>query len=135
MIDDTTLAEWERHVTRGFATSWLADAIAEIRRLREVHNQGVRRLREMEAERDAARTDRDLLCYVQKDLDADLAAHRAVVRELAEASEKYIAEVQANLRAVQLTVPGPPEPPRWAALQYLQSWLADPLVQQAREDK
>ena len=66
-------------------------------------------------------------------LKAALAAHQAVVRELAEASRKYVEEVQANLRAAQSHVPGPPEPPRWAALQHLQACLARPLVVAARE--
>ena len=61
-------------------------------------------------------------------LEDTLAAHQAVVRELADASQKYIEEVQANLRATRSHVPGPSEPPRWAALQHLQAWLADSLV-------
>ena len=104
---------------------WL---IAEIRRLREeVTSMDVR----ISIERGQKRS----VLEAWDKSHAALAAHQAVVRELAKASEKYIAEGQANLRAAQSTVPGPPEPPRWAALQHLQSWLDDPLVQQAREEK
>ena len=111
MIDDITLAAWEQnhhHVDMwgneleyepaSGAACVICKAIIEIRRLREVHDQGVRRFREMEAERDAARTDRDLLRYVQKDLDADLAAHRAVVTA-AEHAVIYLEQVLKHISA------------------------------------
>ena len=70
--------------------------------------------------------------YARQQVGAALAAHQAVIRELARASKQYIAEVQANLRAARSTTSGPPAPPRWTALQHLESWFAHPFVQQAR---
>ena len=103
---------------------------AEIRRLREAVPSVV-----IEPQCLKTGCEADIWRMRQKTWEANLAAHQAVVRELAEASKKYIDEVQANLRAAHSTVPGPADPPRWAALQHLQAWLAHPLVRQAREEK
>ena len=137
MIDDATLAAWDGHLQeKDLPVEWLVSqfkrAIAEIRRLREsLIEECPRNCTTFQQYGDCEHRHPVEMAKLKR----DLAAHRAVVRELAGASKKYIDEVQANLRAAQSIVPGPPEPPRWAALQHLQAWLAHPLVQQAREKK
>ena len=113
MIDDATLAEWEQiagcEPGAGFNLHpMLLAAIAEIRRLREMNDAQAHDLETAytrNAENLAA------LCSAE----ADLAAHQAVVRELAEALESAIAGrlwIDAARKA-----------------------LARPLVQSAREDR
>ena len=59
----------------------LAKLEAEIRRLWKVHDNGVRRLREVEKEREDARTDASLLRHVLKEAEEALAARQAVAPE------------------------------------------------------
>ena len=101
MIDDATLDNIERIVTGEYPCAYCPDLVAEIRRLREIRKCG-------KCSRDTVSGD----CYgCETDrLQADLAAHRAVVRELV--------ETLITTRA-------------WWNL----TILAHPLVQQAREEK
>ena len=76
MIDDATLTLWGQQMEFGYAN--LLTAIAEIRRLRE------------EVATQQARY--ELITLADNKASADLAAHRAVVRELAEAAHRAIRE-------------------------------------------
>ena len=102
MIDDITLARWEQpHPSLSLTQERLREAIREIRWLREERKEEVF----------AAHYDAELV-----GLRDDLAAYRAVVRELAE----RFANIQRN-------------PGYWEA--ECRAALAHPLVQQAREEK
>lgn len=79
MISDATLAAYEKN---GSPSELLL--VKEIRRQREVYESGLRRFREAEMERDGARVDASLLCYALKESEEALAAHQAMVRELAD---------------------------------------------------
>ena len=151
-MTETTAAEWTSKCNNDYLTSMRVEgksnghfrhglclycADASARQQVEPLDAEIRRLREeIGQHRIAEQVGTGSYWWAQcEKTKADLAAHRAVVRELAGASRKYIEETQANLRAEVSRVPGPPEPPRWAALQHLQAWLAHPLVQQARGEK
>ena len=129
MIPDATLAEWEKdnHSVRmgggrgGAGPSstlevveHLAQAIAEIRRLRD--------------EIEAWKTSQAIANVIAKKAEADLAAHQAVVRELADTLEAAQASLCASSDYQEV-------PSNRYALERIRAALADPLVQQAREEK
>mgnify|MGYP001578378557 CR=1 FL=1 len=97
MIDDATLAEWEKKAHQnwmGTVTEHLLAAIKEIRRLREVEravwNQGL----------EADGQTRATLTLENQRLKARIAAYRAVVRELAEAIEMLTEKSPNGLRII-----------------------------------
>ena len=122
MIDDATLAEWEQEERRYYRDSNLLRAIAEIRRLRGEN------ILLAEAEYDSPAFHACMEAYGKsfQQLKADLAAHRAVVREL------------ANLLTNACTMRQDggfvgDNIDRWLTSVILA--LANPLIQQAREEK
>mgnify|MGYP001579144458 CR=1 FL=1 len=120
MIDDATLAGWERLVETHqdyMLTHALKQAIAEIRRLREVEravwSQG------LEADGQTMAT----LTLENQRFKASLAAHRAVVRELATLLDVDALPEFAN------------EGDTIAWVERKNAALTHPLVQQAWEEK
>ena len=129
MIDDATLAKWEQRKHRSvafifdssgndlpdfvgiptedykFFLATLKDATTEIRRLREAVPTVV-----IEPQCFKTGCEADIWRVRQKKWEADLAAHRAVVRELATELKRYVGDLGLPI-------------------------LAHPLVQQAREEK
>ena len=115
MIDDATLAEWELTPS---PNGYLQQAVKEIRRLRKEVEQykGYHQL--------VLRKYEELIDEGVRD-EADLAAHRAVVRELAQLLENACAMRQSGgFLGDNID--------RWLTSIIL--LLAHPLVQQAREE-
>ena len=112
MIDDATLAEWEQMADRGHPalSTPLLSAITEIRRLREYQ---------------------EYFAPGVTELQADLAAHRAVIRELAERLD-HVAPVGHDINCEYQSEFEDAHKgcPRCIA----DEGLAHPLVQQAREE-
>ena len=113
MIDDATLAEWDSDAVGGLLLPRVKALIAEIRRLRE------------ELAQEPTREWYEKRCaWYGDELDrrkADLAAHRAVVRELAERTYKLLYMTNHSREH------------RCSLCFDLHETLAHPLVQQARE--
>ena len=124
-IDDATLAAWEHEVVAcpPFFAAIIKTAITEIRRLREEVANHSKCIEEIQVGQ-LAEAERENELHAQK--DATLAAHRAVVRELAQLLENACAMRQSGgFLGDNID--------RWLTSIIL--LLAHPLVQQAREEK
>ena len=141
MIDDATLAAWDGHLQeKDLPVEWLVSqfkrAIAEIRRLREsLIEECPRNCTTFQQYGDCEHRHPAEMAK----LNRDLAAYRAVVRELAERIEGY----KSALATGTVCLAGQPcsAPERdhrhWAQVEYLNlhrlvEGVAHPLVQQAR---
>ena len=125
MISNEQLEVWEQHAEKQksgaynplldyYSADCLLQAIAEIRRLREEHgNLSHNCIVMLEGRRSA---------------ETDLAAHQAVVRELADTLEAAQASLCASSDYQKV-------PSNRYALERIRAALAHPLVQQVREEK